>query len=116
MSTLNLIFILLIIFLGIWVWTLKRKITQLEVAKTEALAQAGKGVAGINEKRTQEKNERKEKILQFVQEKGRATNDEIQTLLSVSDATATTYLDELEKSSQLRQVGKSGAGVYYEIN
>ena len=51
-----------------------------------------------------------------MQEKGKATNDDIQALLEVSDATATAYLQELEKEGRIRQVGDTGQGVYYEIN
>ncbi len=114
MTTLNIILILAIIGLGIWVWTLKRKVAQVEMEKETALAETG--VAGINEKRIQEKNERKEKILAFLRTNGKATNNEIEKLLGVSDASATSYLEELEKESKVRQIGEIGAGVYYELN
>lgn len=41
------------------------------------------------------------------------TNDEVQKILRVSDATATRYLDELEKEGRIKQVGKTGSGVKY---
>jgi len=44
----------------------------------------------------------------------RATNDDIQRILGVSDATATRYLEALEKEGLIRQVGGKGRGVYYE--
>lgn len=42
------------------------------------------------------------------------TNDLVQDELGVSDATATRYLNELEKEGILKQVGDSGQGVYYQ--
>lgn len=44
----------------------------------------------------------------------RVTNDEVEELLGVSDATATRYLEALEQEGYLRQVGEQGRGVYYE--
>ena len=41
------------------------------------------------------------------------TNDEVEKLLHVSDATATRYLAELEKRGKIRQVGTTGRGVKY---
>ena len=41
------------------------------------------------------------------------TNDEVEKLLHVSDATATRYLSELEKRGKLKQVGTTGRGVLY---
>lgn len=45
---------------------------------------------------------------------GKITNDNVQELLKVSDATATRYLDELEKEGLIKQIGGVGAPVYYE--
>lgn len=42
------------------------------------------------------------------------TNDDVQSLLKVSDATAVRYLDELEKEGIIKQVGKTGKYTYYE--
>lgn len=41
------------------------------------------------------------------------TNDEVEKLLHVSDATATRYLSELEKRGKLTQVGTTGRDVSY---
>lgn len=59
--------------------------------------------------------ENKQKILELLKEKNKITNNDVEKLLSVSDATATRYLDELEKQGKIRQVGKTGKYVYYEI-
>jgi|SRR3989338_1230275 len=59
------------------------------------------------------KQKKLEKILGLLNTKGKITNDEVEKLLHVSDATATRYLSALEKEGRIRQVGKTGAGVVY---
>ena len=54
-----------------------------------------------------------DRILDKLTEKGKITNDEVERLLRVSDATATRYLDILEKEGRLRQEGKTGKHVVY---
>ena len=44
---------------------------------------------------------------------GKITNDEVEKLLHVSDATATRYLSALEKEGKIQQVGKTGKAVEY---
>jgi len=61
-----------------------------------------------------EKEENKQKILEFFESQERVANNDIEKLLGVSDATATRYLDELEKEGKVKQVGKTGKYVYYE--
>ncbi len=65
--------------------------------------------------RLQKRQDRLDKILVFLKEKegDKVTNNDIENLLSVSDATATRYLDELEEEGKVRQVGTVGKGVYY---
>ena len=62
----------------------------------------------------EKKRENLEKIREFFAGQGRAANDDVEKLLGVSDATATRYLDELEKEGLIRQVGRTGKHVYYE--
>ena len=45
--------------------------------------------------------------------RGRIANNDVQILLGVSDATATNYLDELEKEGKIKQHGEIGRGVFY---
>ena len=59
------------------------------------------------------KRKKLEKILEVVNAKGKITNDEVEKLLHVSDATATRYLSALEKEGKIKQVGKTGTGVVY---
>lgn len=55
-----------------------------------------------------------EKIMAALNTKNKITNDEVEKLLHVSDATATRYLSALEKEGKLQQVGKTGPGVAYQ--
>lgn len=57
--------------------------------------------------------EDEQKMLAHVQKKGKLTNNVVEKLLLVSDATASRYLTSLEKSGKLVQHGKTGRDVYY---
>lgn len=53
------------------------------------------------------------KIMTLFEKKDHITNDEVEKLLHVSDATATRYLSELEKQGRVVQHGKTGHAVSY---
>ena len=53
------------------------------------------------------------KIMGLFLKKTHITNDEVEKLLHVSDATATRYLSQLEKQGKIKQSGKTGKGVTY---
>lgn len=72
------------------------------------------GKEGLIEKQATEKAAHKQRILEFFDSHPTAANNDIENLLGVSDATATRYLDELEKEGKIRQVGKTGKFVHYE--
>ena len=67
-----------------------------------------------NETRQEKKREKIDEIMNLFAEKQTVTNDEVEKLLHVSDATATRYLDELEKERKIKQVGKTGKHTHYE--
>jgi len=74
-----------------------------------------KAVAGqVPSEQEKIKEENKSKALELAGMRGRITNDEIEKLLGVSNATAERYLNELEKEGKLKQVGSTGKSVYYE--
>lgn len=73
-----------------------------------------KPLTGLVEKQTREKEENKKRILGVLETQTPLTNNRIEELLGISDATATRYLDELEEEGRIRQVGKTGKHVYYE--
>ena len=59
------------------------------------------------------KRKKRDKIMQALTTKSKITNDEVEKLLHVSDATATRYLSALEKENKIKQVGRTGTGVVY---
>lgn len=75
----------------------------------------GKIFAIIKEKIFVRREKRLQKILDYLNQKGRITNAQARKILRVSEATATRYLDILERRSKIKQVGKTGKGVTYEL-
>lgn len=55
-----------------------------------------------------------EKLIAGKSAEDKITNDEVQKLLKISDATAERYLDELEKNGLIKQYGEVGKDVYYQ--
>lgn len=74
------------------------------------------GVAAHVEKQQSEKQVRKEKILEMIREKGTITNNDVEKLLNIADATATNYLQELEYEGLIEQIGTQGRFVHYKIH
>jgi len=63
----------------------------------------------------QKRRERKlQRIIEFLKINGRITNDQVQKLVRVSDATATRYMDILEKRGRVKQINK-GKYTYYQF-
>ena len=56
-----------------------------------------------------------EKIVKLAQTKSSITNDDVQKLVRVSDATATRYLSELVRQNRLKRVGKTTTTRYEPI-
>ena len=54
-----------------------------------------------------------EKIMTALQKKNHITNDEVEKLLHVSDATATRYLEALVKQGKIKKIGTTGKAVTY---
>jgi len=76
---------------------------------------ARRGGGGLVTEQSKKKIENKGKILEFMREKERVTNNDIEKLLVVSDATSTRYLDELEKEGKIEQHGTTGKSVFYTL-
>lgn len=109
-----LIFIFGVIAGGVAVWLLFSNKRQSQHSNILENVKMSKKTQGLISKQAREKEENKQKIIKFFESRDKATNDDIEALLGVSDATATRYLGELEKESHIRQVGKTGKYVYYE--
>ena len=71
-------------------------------------------IAKARAKIQETKHMKLDKIMAKLTEKGRITNDEVEKLLHVSDATATRYLQALEKENKIKQTGVTGKAVFYE--
>jgi predicted HTH transcriptional regulator len=95
-----LVFLLGALIGGLGVWLVTRGYPRGSLAKAHQAAERRKETA-------------QGKILSLVKEKGKVTNDEVQALLKVSDATATRYLESLEQKGQIIQQGRVGRGVFY---
>lgn len=67
-----------------------------------------------NQTRQDKKRKKINAILDLFAKQTNLTNDEVEKLLHVSDATATRHLETLEKEGKIKQVGKTGKGVMYE--
>jgi hypothetical protein len=59
------------------------------------------------------KRKKLDKIMTLFLKKSKITNDEVEKLLHVSDATAERYLNTLEKENKIKQSGKTGKAVSY---
>ena len=76
---------------------------------------AATGIATHAQNQQAEKRKRKDKILEIVRERNSVTNDDIEKALGVSDASATNYLQELEREGEIEQVGERGRFVSYRL-
>ena len=63
---------------------------------------------------SKKKEGNKEQVLGFLRKNGKIRNNDIEKLLGVSDATATRYLDELEKEGKVIQHGET-KGAFYTL-
>ncbi len=90
--------------------------------KNHQSARIGDSVSGdvmseLGEKGRKAQQERIEKrkalIMKHTQREGRITNNDVEDLFCISDATSRNYLNELEHDELLTQHGTSGRGVFY---
>lgn len=70
---------------------------------------------GLIEEKEDFKRKNLAKLRDYIKDKERVSNDEVEKMLNVSNATATRYLDKMEKEGLLEQVGHIGQGVYYKV-
>ncbi|MFZ2621255.1 MAG: hypothetical protein WAX37_01990, partial [Minisyncoccia bacterium] len=59
------------------------------------------------------KRNKLDRIMTLFAKRTNITNDEVEKFLHVSDATATRYLEILEKENKIKQSGKTGKAVSY---
>lgn len=121
MFYLVLIFTLVIaglIALVIFQW---RKIKQLPNERAgifkekQDIENSSKGLKAYNQKIQQQKQEQQAQILNLLDKQEKITNNDVEKLLGVSDATATRYLDALEKQGKIEAFGKSAKTAFYRL-
>ncbi|MDD4989598.1 MAG: hypothetical protein PHV42_04210 [Candidatus Pacebacteria bacterium] len=59
------------------------------------------------------KRKKLDEVMTLFAKRTKITNDEVEKLLHVSDATATRYLSTLEREGKIVQAGKTGHSVFY---
>ncbi len=64
---------------------------------------------------TKQKKERKQHILEYLQEHESITNDRVQEMFDVGNTTAYRYLEELETEEKIEQIGETGKSVKYSL-
>jgi hypothetical protein len=66
------------------------------------------------EKVQMKKRKKLEKIMSLFDKNSKATNNDVEKLLHVSDSTAQRYLNILAKEGRVRRVGETGKSAFYE--
>jgi len=62
-----------------------------------------------------QKAENLKKIKKYLVGKKQVTNDEIQNEFKLSNTTIGRYLEDLEVEGMIKQVGRTGRSVYYDV-
>jgi len=83
-------------------------------SKNPPSSKLGAGNTSFISKQQEEKERNKQAIYELLETNHPLTNNDVEGMLGISDATATRYFDELEKEGKVRQVGKTGRYVNYE--
>ena len=104
---------------GFFIWRKKCAENKKEIQKKSIIKSTKKNktsnISRVNKKRKDKRTKNIEELIHKINEKGQITNDDVQKMLNVSDATATRYLEILEKKGTIKQVGKKGRGVKYKL-
>ena len=104
---------------GVWVWVSgKQRETREEVERLKKEIKAGEDdfaeLSDYNKKVAEIKEQKKQKILSHIKEKGKTDAGLVSKLLDISRYTAFRYLNELEKAGRIEQIGAVGRGVEYK--
>lgn len=66
-----------------------------------------------HEAREKTHQENKAKIIDFLQENAKISNNDVERILGVKDSMAYKYLEELEQEGRIKQIGTTGKFVHY---
>ncbi len=83
------------------------KLSNIKWKRTKQLLEIARNVIQFR------KRKKLDRVMSLFLKQSKITNDEVEKLLHVSDATATRYLSQLEKEGRIKQSGKTGKGVSY---
>jgi len=115
------VLIVIIVLMGLWIWYLlknkkesEREATALTKEKDE-YAELGQGLTEYNQKLQEKKEQAEQKILELIKSKGKISNRDAVKALNFSSATIRRYFDDLEAENKVKQVGKVGQQVFYEV-
>lgn len=93
-----------------------KRIKQEKEELEEAVGEVGaSGLEEYNTRRQKEINERKDKIIQEIKEKGSIKTGDAQEMFDVSRSAAYRYLSELEEEGKIKQTEKFGREVRYAL-
>lgn len=106
------IYILFGVMFGIIIGTVIKFPAKIEKQISQSIG--GDLPQGIVKEQTEEKEKNLAKIRQYISGKDKITNNDIETLLNISNSTAARYLDELENENIIKQVGNTGKYTYYQ--
>ncbi len=77
--------------------------------------EAAAGICRAALGRAARKQEKKEKVVKLLAERGELANADIREALGVSARTVVRYLDELERENRVEQTGQTGQAVTYKL-
>jgi len=108
---------LIIISLLIFVFLCKSRYsdTKDKAREDDSIKIIGEGLNRYQKELQGIKEDRKTKILELFKNKKELTNNDVEKFLGVSDATATRYLDELEKEGIIEVFGDSKRAAKYRL-
>ena len=120
MKTFTFILVLIVgVVIGV-IWSMRKS---KKDSKPNTNTQTEKsGMTDLIDKEKTEKENNKNKILEFLKNgltdsanPLQITNNDVEKLIGVSDATAERYLNELEQEGKIKQIGLTGQSVHYEL-
>jgi len=102
------------------VWRYSNVLKNFGIAKKGASGEPSQSqaenLAGFNRQREEKMDSNESKILDLFSKKNEISNDDVQKLLGISDATAERYLQNLENQGKIKQKENAGRGVTYVRN
>ncbi len=111
MGYVSLIVIIILVLLLILILS----IVLFRKGKNPLVEKVGEGLSTHLSRVSIERERQKARIFELLEEQKEITNNDVENLLGVSDATATRYLDELEKEGLIEAFGGSRKTTKYRL-